>query len=244
MIYQLNNEHTLNDLYGDLLIEWHEDLLVLRSIREAGQSKMLINISARYQLREEVPPKKKVSFTQEFEKNEQKIETEAEKIIKKGKIVLEKRITQNVGPTSDVITKRNDKLKVIIPDYDTNVTPTDIRKQKFLKTVNNIELPQNSAVIKPKPRDKLTTFANTSIYRNDMEKVSNDVITPILAEIDPERLTTKRANKKNQSIYTLQEIQDYARRLGIPVSNKPKIVLIGNIKKMIEDYTNSGSESM
>lgn len=239
MNYQLNNEHVLNELYGDLIVEWHEDLLILRSIREAAKSKMTINNNAHYQLREIVPPRKKVSFDQaHFEEEEIKSKVDS---INKNLGSNVKKFYQNVGPIGEVITKRNDRLKIRNVDYNSDEISDDT---KYADSLQKLNLPSDSAIIVPKPREKLTTFANTSIYKNDMEKVSNDVIAPILAEIDPERLTTKRANKKNQSVYTLQEIQDFARRLGIPVSNKAKIVLIGNIKKMIEDHTHSSGENL
>lgn len=239
MNYRLNNEHVLNELYGDLIVDWHEDLLVLRSIREAAKSKMIINNNANYQLRETVPPRKKVTFdSKHFEK--EKVKGKVEEVNKNLDNNVRKNY-QNVGPIGEVVTKRNDKLKIKAINYDKDEINND---NNYMEAAYNIVFPTDSAVITPKPREKLTTFANTSIYKNDMEKVSNDVIAPIIAEIDPDRLAVRRANKKVQNVYTLQEIQDFARRLGIPVSNKSKLVLIENIKKMIEDHTHSSSENL
>lgn len=246
--YQINDEYTMNELYGDIVLEWQSDLLILRSVREAAQSKMLINKNANYQLREIIPQKKKVNFevldrktikeiarksskkNSYFEKDFEEDFEENEIVVNKG-YKRPKKIFQNVGAFSNIITKKSDKIKIIIPDYDHAV----IHNENYLDGINEITLPSESAIVIPKIRQKLTTFSNTSIYRNDMEKISSDIIAPILKEIDPNRLITGRANRKGQEIYSLQEVQEYARRLGISVSNKTKKRLIDNILKMIED---------
>ena len=57
-------------------------------------------------------------------------------------------------------------------------------------------------------------------------------ISIVLSEIDPSLLTGERSGV-GKKVYTLSQVQNFARRLGIPVGGKNKQYLVDNIRNVL-----------
>jgi hypothetical protein len=133
-----------------------------------------------------------------------------------------------------------------IPDIDnTNIKSISPINRKSPRTLPVIEFPTKLKTSKTPIISEIkrpTTTGIGSIPRGPSLPGADDEIIRILTGIDMSRLSSTRTGK-NKRDYTLKEIQNIAKSVGISVSGKKKGALIDDIKEMRRRYGLLGDES-
>jgi len=136
-----------------------------------------------------------------------------------------------ITPTKTQISSSKLATKPLEPleDFETQFSKMSVSQTP--RAASSVSLP----IFKTKVEAKAVQIKRPAIAMEEITSVSvpsqaENIIT-ILSNIDPEKMSTKRAGK-HSSGYSLSDLKQFAQQLGLPISGKSKQALVDEITNM------------